>query len=311
MANSEATSGDERKPAEAPASPWREASDRLRATGRTFVVMLGSVAATVAAGIGLTQLGGLQPGTNRFTVAIIGIVFVGVGIIALLTLAVGLASASSVSISELQTKRLSFRHARLIVEEPENGLLAGFKTLDDLICATKSSLECEKDSVVAYQKEPTSEKLADQQIWRAVADWYAGRLQRVAEAASYLRLRRRFELAAWGMAVAAGLAAFGIVAYAWAVTGVPGEVVVVGPNERVTVAAPDDEGGRALFHSLLSCDADTVEGLTLPDDAPTVITVPDDARGCISIVVPVHVSQDGRIEADMDSFRMGVGSSDE
>ena len=311
MARPEAASSEEPKAPGTPSRPWREASDRLRATGRTFVVMLGSVAATVAAGIGLAQLGGLQPGTSRFEIAIIGLSLVAVGIIALLTLAVGLASASTVSISELQTKRYSYGHARSIVNRPENGLLAGFKTLEQLVSATNHSLEEEAESVAAYRKEPTAENLQRQQIKRVVADWYSGRLRRVAEAAGYLRLRYRFERAAWGMVIAAAFAAFGIVAYAWAVTGVPGEVVVVASNEQVTVAAPDDEAGRDLFHRLLGCDADAVEGLTLPGDEPQVITLPDRATGCVSIIVPIHVSQDGRIAADLDNLQMGVGSSKE
>lgn len=284
----------------ASADPWRDAADRLRTTGRTFVVMLGSVAATVAAGLGLTQLGSVVPGTTRFAVAVGGVALAAVGIIVLLSVSVGLASASTVSLSELKTRKGSFGKARDIVGSPANGLLAGHASLDEFVAATQAALEAEREAVAAFAEDPSSENLAAQRNRRAVADWHAVRLRRLTSAASYLRLRARFEQASIAMAAAAVVAAGGIIAYAWAVTGAPGDVVVVTPHAQVTVAAPDDEPARARFHALLECTADAVDGLVLTEDEATVITLPAPDEGCRSITVPIRLDVDGRVVADPD-----------
>lgn len=115
-------------------------------TARVFVVSLGAVAVTAIAGLGLTGLSTLDPGSAHFAFAVVGALLATLGVVVMLALAMRLSSASAGSMAELlalrdgvDTEKKLKRRRRLrpghmyalsVVDAKSNGYLAGYDNLE-------------------------------------------------------------------------------------------------------------------------------------------------------------------------------------
>lgn len=278
---------------------WRPAADRLRATGRTFVVSLASVAATAAAGLGLTQFGNVTPWSGAFVLALFGLLLATGGIVALLYISTRLASASSTSISELTAatdEDKPTKKAHDVVNDKKNGLLAGFDDIGALATAATTAFTQERTALDAYAENPNKKTRNAALARQDVAQWYRHRLQAVASAASYQRLRFSFDDSAEHLRTAAVAAAVGVIVYAWAVTSGGGDDLrVVRTYEHITITAPADAGERQRFEELLGCvAADGVPAIIVSDaDADPVEAITTGSDDCRSVKLAVALAADG------------------
>lgn len=283
-------------------SSWSEAAERLRGTARVFVVSLGAVAATVVAGLSLTGLGTLDPDSASFAAAVIGALLATLGVVAMLALAMRLASASAVTMAEmleldgddaktrwLRRIRPGYSYARKVVNARSNGYLAGYSNLAAFSNAVASANRKQRETFERAAANHANTELFKKFIASSKrAEWYDDRLQTLVEVASYQRLRWNFGLTALLMTVAGAFTAVGIVTYAAALQprDVPAVPVAVAAHERIQVQVPDSDSASALFTSVVGCER-AVDALVLGtrEETVTAITIPSQAAGCRSVTL--------------------------
>lgn len=295
------------EPAEDPIlTRWREPSERLRSTARIFVTSLAAVAVTVVAGLSLTGLGQLTPGSPAFAFAVAGALLASLGVVALVALSVRLASSSAVSISELTSAtntQPGLRHAFEVVNDSSNGLLAGETSLAGLVTAAQNALEAERNAIAEVAADPAAtDKLAEQQARTGVADWYREQLQSVASAAGFQRLRWNFGVSAGWMALAGAVTAIGIVMYAASLQPrtVPQTPVAVTVHESVVISAADSDAARALFQEVVGCRRNSVTALITATTGATVTAISLADGNCRSVTLSASWRED-RYVADFGS----------
>lgn len=288
-----------------PASRWHEAAERLRSTARLFVVSLGAVAVTVVAGLSLTGLSTLDPGSANFTFAVIGAMLATLGVVVMLALAMRLSSASAVSMAELlmlgdgaaSQKRLrwrrvlrpGYRYARRVVDAKSNGYLAGYDNLEAFDQAVANVHLDEREKADAAAKAPDDPAVYAQfKAANKKAAWYDARLRSLVEVASFQRLRWNFGATAVLMTVVGAATAVGIVMYAAALQprGVPSSPVAVTTHESIQVKVPEDNAAAALYKSVVGC-AQSVRALVVGVSGASVsaITVPESACRSVTLTV--------------------------
>ncbi|MDQ0823684.1 hypothetical protein QFZ69_004630 [Arthrobacter sp. V1I7] len=285
---------DEKEPkpeAAFPASPWREASERLRSTARVFVASLGAVAVTVVAGLSLTALSTLDPESPNFAVAVKGALTATLGVVVMLALAMRLSSSSAVSMDEMLSLdnkkgrwwrgllRPGFMDAYKTVGAKSNGYLAGFDDLASFSAAVDLALKDERDKADAAAAAPDdSAAYAKYKAANRKATWYDARLHSLIEVASFQRLRRNFAVTAFLMTLFGAATAIGIVTYAAALQprGVPSSPVAVTTHDKIQIYAPKSPAGAALYKKVVGCDQH-VDALVLgvAGASVTAITLPD------------------------------------
>ncbi len=280
-----------------PAVParWREASDRLRSNARLFVVSLGAVAVTVVAGLSLTGLSTLEPGSANFALAVAGALVATIGVVALLALAMRLSAASAVSVGDLlalgdgaasapglwwrRTSRRGYWTARTVVGKTANGYIAGFETLEQFAAATVDAQRDQRDKAQLAAASPDDAAMYASYVAASrKAAWFEMRLGALAEVASFQRLRWNFGATAAAMTVIGVLTAAGIVTYAAALQprDVPTSPVAVTTHESIRIDVPESPAAASLFESVVGC-AQPVDGLVLGvgDASVSAITIPE------------------------------------
>jgi hypothetical protein len=284
-------SSDQGEPNDAPKvgsqSFFDSAADRLRESARWLVIASGGAATVVFAGVSLAGIGELEPSDPgyRLQIAVGGALVAVIGALAALGIAMRLASASSVSLSDLSgTRQRGWR-----------------RVVRDELC---------QDPLLAYWRErPGSETAIERfaaSYARAYADWVkkheawlndeepnpdtrfvdasARRLLRVQSfaapilsSASYLRLRHHFRWAALQIPLALVLAGMGGIAVAWAANPAPTEAstrppfVLADIDEDVKAGVKDDLGQRCEY------DLDELPAVLasdLSEELATIITAP-------------------------------------
>ena len=288
-----------------PAVPerWREASDRLRSNARVFVVSLGAVAVTVVAGLSLTGLSTLEPGSRSFAFAVAGALVATVGVVALLALAMRLSAASAVSVADLlalgegaagasrlwwrRTTRRGYWNARTVVGATANGYIAGYATLEQFAEAAVAAQRDQREKAQLAAANPDDEaRYASYLAASRNAAWFGMRLGALAEVASFQRLRWNFGATAIAMTVIGVLTAAGIVTYAAALQprDVPTSPVAVTTHESIRIEVPESPAAASLFETVVGC-AQPVDALVLGVGAASVsaITIPE--ASCRSVTL--------------------------
>ena len=288
---------DEKAPVPTPApSRWREASDRLRSNARVFVVSLGAVAATVVVGLSLTGLSSIDSRSSNYLIAIGAALLATLGVVAMLALAMRLASASAVSMADLlrlhdgATNRLGLwwrrlrrpgqNYARKVVGEPSNGYLAGYDNLDAFSKAVTVAHREQQLTALAAAKNPNDkDAFALYKSFRRKSAWYNQRVRALIEVASFQRLRWNFGATSALMALAGAATAVGIVTYAAVLqpSGVPSTPVAVTTHQSILITVPEGDAAQDLFAQVVGCEQ-AVDALVTGTVGATVIaiTVPDD-----------------------------------
>lgn len=288
---------------ETPASPspvshWHEAAERLRSTARVFVVSLGAVAVTVVAGLSLTGLGTLDPGSRNFLYAVAGALLATLGVVVMLALAMRLAAASAVTMAELlalkdlngnifaktwlwlrrRLLRPGHWYALKVVNDESNGYLAGCASLSALVSNAQQAYSDERTKAGEAAEAPEDDAAYSQyKAARKTADWYRFRLRALVEVASFQRLRWNFGATAVGMTLAGAATALGIVTYAAALQprGVPSSPVAVTTHQSIQVKVPESAAAAALFGSVVGCSQEvTALVLDVGDASVSAITLP-------------------------------------
>jgi hypothetical protein len=282
-----------------PAPRWQEAAERLRSTARVFVVSLGTVAVTVVAGLSLTGLGTLDPGSENFNYAVAGALLATLGVVVMLALAMRLASATAVSMGELlaligestrkRDKLLILplkRHllkpgiwsALRVVDQASNGGLAGYPNLGALAKAAGEAYAAERELRDAAAAKPgDTVASAEYEEANRKAEWYKAQLRPLIGVASIQRLRWNFGATAAWMTVAGFATAIGIVMYAAALQprGVPSSPVPVTTYQSIQVRMPESAAAAALYRNVVGC-GQKVNALVLGvgDARVSAITIP-------------------------------------
>ena len=283
-----------------PASHWQEAAERLRSTARLFVLSLGTVAVTVVAGLSLTGLGTLDPGSENFKYAVAGALLATLGVVVMLALAMRLASASAVTMAELLTLvgepdnkidklRLWLRRHLLkpglwsalnVVDKTSNGGLAGYPSLEAFVEVAESAYREERRQMdVAAAAPSDTDANALYVAASEKAAWYKALLRRLIGVASIQRLRWNFGATAAWMTLAGVATAIGIVMYAAALQprGVPSSPVAVTAHQSIQIKMPESAAAAALYKSVVGC-AQNINALVLGvgDASVSAITIPED-----------------------------------
>lgn len=206
--------------ASAATGPLSLAADRLRESARWLVVAFGAVAAVVFAGIGVSRFGDLDPDTapGIFFLAVLAALLSVVGALGALFVAMGLAAASTVSVSDLLQARpeKSVKSAKKSLSKAPllstwNGSFTDFFAEVDQ--ANKTHQIALKGWAESDEIDPTP-NFVNRAAERLES---LDNLQSsVLEAASYLRLRERFKAARWSLAGSLLLATASAVAFVWA-----------------------------------------------------------------------------------------------
>lgn len=283
-------------------SPWLEASERLRSTARVFVVSLGAVAVTVVAGLSLTGLSTLEPGSTYFSFAIVGALVATLGVVIMLALAMRLSSASAVSMAELielsestsggrlwwkKRIRRGSMHALRVVGDKSNSCLAGYANLKEFNDAVAAVYLDERQMADEAAKSPdNASTYAKYVAAKKMADWYNSRLSALIEIASFQRLRWNFAATAGLMTVAGAATAIGIVTYAAALQprDVPSSPVSVTTHQSIAIKIPKSKSAAGLYESMIGCKK-SVQALVLgvKDASVSAITIPEST--CRSITL--------------------------
>jgi hypothetical protein len=282
----------------ATAGRWTVAADRLRSRSSALIISLGSIGATLIAGLSLTGLGQLQPGTPRFVLGVLGALVAGTGVVAALILAVRVWSASSVSVSELleaevgNNRSAPARTAFDVVNNPSNLYLGGYPSLKALASAATAARQLRRERYETYLASPTTQEAKQVFMTARNADRrLASTIQQLISAASYQKLRATYDQATKRIGVVSAIALVGIVGFAWAVTGpsTPNGIVVVEPNEQIEVLAPAGGTDRAWFEAAVGCAQETVEALVIQgDDGLTVRVVTLPTSECRAVTMTVR-----------------------
>lgn len=296
----------ETSPESSPASPWQVAAERLRSTARLFVVSLGSVAVVVVAGLSLTGLSTLNPVSVGFKFAVAGALLAILGAVIMLALAMRLASASAVTMGgllalsgnpdgkedlQLWVRRHLFRpgywSALKVVNEPTNGGLAGYASLNEFVEAAETAYLEERTERENAAKAPDDIAVnARHEVAIAKAAWFKAQLRPLIGVASIQRLHWNFGATAVWMTLAGAVTALGVVTYAAALQprDVPSSPVAVTAHQRIQIKVPDSAAAAALYKSVVGC-GENVEALVLgvSDAEISAITMP--AEPCRSVTL--------------------------
>ena len=222
-------------------SPLATAADRLRDAARWLVISFGALVAVVFAGIGISNLGKLDPTTapHQFWLAVTGAGLALIGAVIALGIAVSLAAAGTVSIYDLDPlpEHFSYSHSgdpeivRVrdeLFSDPQLSPWGGDVT--KFFDATRSAQATydERLQQWAAASKPDDYKVPLDQALQWLK--YLLRIQtHVITNGSYMKLRNRFGRATWKIALALLVATAGATLFVWA-TG-------TAANETVPTAA--------------------------------------------------------------------------
>lgn len=290
-----ATRGDD-APASASTAPLSLAADRLRESARWLVVAFGAVAAVVFAGIGVSRFGDLDPRTapGLFAIAAIAALLAIVGALGAMVVAMALAAASTVSVADLldtDPDKSVTSAKNTIAKAPLLAPWGGdFKDFFDEVNDANLQHQIQLKSWAENDDLDPTPDFVNRAAQRVEA--LDARQSAVLEAASYLRLRKRFEVARWWLLGWLLLATVSSVAFVVATSKATVEHVPLEPSTAVWSVPADDQDrigsllGGSCAHEL---DAVPVVIIDEQDDGKEVELVTDPSNGCdtVRIVVPV------------------------
>ncbi len=289
-------------------SPLATAADRLRDAARWLVISFGALVAVAFAGIGISNLGKLDPtiAPNQFWLAIAGAGFAVIGAVTALGIAVSLAAAGTVSIYDLDPlpAHISYSHSG----EQEMARLREELTSDPQLSPWDGDVTKFFDAARSAQR--TYDQLLQQWATAANPDDYHNAHEQaltrlryllqlqthVITNASYMKLRNRFGRATWKTALALLLATAGATVFVWATGSAATEMVPTGARVGLW-AVPNDS--RALISKQLggsACAADLSQLSVIVlgeqgEGAQYDVVAPVSAPGCKPIRLVVASTQ--------------------
>lgn len=288
----------------APGAPLAGAASQMRESARWLVLTFGAIVAVVFTGIGISDLGALDPDTSpdQFWLALGGAAVALLGAVAALAVSVGLASASTVTVGDLapllpehgvwsQAWTPEMRRVRdVLASDPQlspwNGDLA------TLFGETRSAQDQYYLKVREWSisSSPDSARPALTQAHDRLR-YYGAIQEHVLAMASYVRLHGRFQRARWTIGVSLTLATVGAAAFVWATGGAAGESVPVSARTATwRVPAAEHSVVATRFGSACVADLDAVPVVILGEQGDgkeyEVVTVPTANCSPVRLVVP-------------------------
>lgn len=290
-----ATKGDD-APASASTAPLSQAADRLRDSARWLVVAFGAVAAVVFTGIGVSRFGDLDPrlAPGLFAIAALSALLAVVGALGAMVVAMSLAAASTLSVADLldndpDTSVTSAKNtlAKAPLLAPWGG---DFKDFFDEVNDANRQHQIQLKSWAENDDLDPTPNLVNRAAQRVEA--LDGLQSAVLEAASYLRLRKRFEVARWWLSGWLLLAAVCSVAFVIATGNATVERVPLEPSTAVwSVPADDQDRIGSLLGNSCAYELDAVPVVIIDErgDGKEVELVTDATNDCdpVRIFVPI------------------------
>lgn len=252
-------------------APLLAAGNRIRETAKWLTVSLAVLGGVLMAGTQLSSIGQVEPGSQRFLIALAGACAGVVGTVLILFGTVWTATTPPVNFFTLKPKKY--------LKDPM--LLQGKKDINSLRAQYVKALEKKVYYVAANRQNAnrhTHEAATNSILNLKDLD---GIVRNVLQVASYEKLRRRWRIAAAIISVGAILGSCGVAVFVWAINPPTNAVesvvspVSVGEVSRMAVSLTP-EGGAALGASL---------GSTCPITEPVQVVVLKESPSGADIVV--------------------------
>jgi hypothetical protein len=283
-------------------------ADRIRESAKWLIVAFAGVGAVLAAGLGLSGLGGLD--NLHLTWSILGLA-IAVGGVVLAVMAAGeVVTASFVTMKWLSQQAGS--DPAMVGVEGDTGLLGGYASVEELKLAYDMAIKDRRDALKATYEDPDDPakrlKAEAGQAWVKTLDLSQ---DHVIERASFNKLRAAYKTAGHKIAAGAVLAAIGIAIFAWGANppdAVSAAVVMSVPTD--VVVAIDKEDRPVLQSSLgASCDLSDLHGVAVGVVGETVQVATVATKDCK--VALIEVTHDmGRVSATSDAATTVVQPTD-
>ena len=269
----------------APPDDYRAALTRYRDTAKWVLTALGATAVAAIAGFGLADFGKLSASATpvRFAVACAGLLLAVVGFFWSIRQALNLASESWTEPTdlmqptpEMRVKDKGLARVRAMVNDPTNGLLAGYDDFDELSEAHTTALRRWRTELNRRTVVNDDSSIELEQRWSIQAHFLARVVQQATLVASTRRFRAAFETSSTRLMFSGIIATVGVIMFAWAVTAPKADptVVVLGPTPPRATLRVADEARPALQAALgADCNLEAVPVIVLDqnDKGPSVV----------------------------------------
>jgi hypothetical protein len=195
------------------------AADRIRESAKWLTISLAAIGTILVAGSQLSDIGTLEPGSDRFLVAIWGAAAAAVGSAAALLATTWTQTAPAISLSDLRGNRppLGTGHARR-----DESLRTGHGSVADLATAYTNAVTDRNAKYDAYLAAPDNADLKQRfEVASKGTSALDDQVRGLLKIASYDALRCRWACARLAIVLGGALAAAGIGAFAWAANPPP------------------------------------------------------------------------------------------
>jgi hypothetical protein len=306
MAEKAATDEGSKKPA-SDVFDLARGADRMRDAAKWLVASFGAVAVVVFAGINLSNIGKLTwaHDGDRLRVAIIGAIAAVVGITGALMQAMGLATASTTTYSDLRSPSESIRrdptradlYDAIKVVESDPGLAPWDGDFDALLAELDAAHVDRESWLAAYLDddvpEPSAAYLNRATLRLSERTLLASQLL---AAVSFLRLQFSFRSARFAIATFMLVAAGGAMAFAWASNPPTTKSPTIEAQPIPATLTVDDKLSAKLVAAGCSAPQGTIDVLALTEgpDEKTVIVATMPTPTCAASL---------RLEVDPQSLR--------
>ncbi|MFK4086472.1 hypothetical protein ACI2LF_20340 [Kribbella sp. NPDC020789] len=219
--------------ADAP-SPLDAASERIRETAKWLTISLAALGGVLVAGTQLSDIGALQPRSDRFWIAVAGAAIAAIGSGLILVATVATAAAPALSLEQLATD--TPKGAKQAVKDPT--LLDGRSDVQTLTDEYIAAIEGREQAYTAHLADLSDEGNRNTFVTanaRVVA--LNGIVKNIVAVSAYRELARMWRAARVKIIVGGALAALGVGAFAWAAN--PPLKVLASMAEPAVLAAPE------------------------------------------------------------------------
>ena len=260
-------------------TPLVLAGDRIRETAKWLTVSLALLGGVLMAGTQLSSIGSLQPGSERFQVAVLGgaVAALGAGLILFGT--VWTATSPAVRLAELKDKSDD-------KNLNDQVLLQGLPTVAALATQYETALSDRRTKAQQHFDRPVQETADLAEASDARVEYLDGIVRNVLQVASYYRLTDRWRRCAVIIAAGALIAAGGLSIFIWAANPAPAAKTstaspsVIGEvSEQTIILLP---GGKAALEKALgaACPISVPLKVTLLEKMPAGPDVIINHDGC-------------------------------